>query len=76
MLSGHQIREACELLWWDRAELQRRSDLSHDIVDRILAAQDDAHLSLSDEVAVRDVFQGAGLKFTPNGGVRLRKDGA
>lgn len=72
MITALQIREACELLWWDRAELQRRSDLPDDIVDRIVAAQDDLHLSLSDEVAIKDVFHGAGLEFTANGGVRLR----
>ena len=72
MLTGHQIREACELLWWRSSDLQRATKLASDVIGRVLTSDGPVEASPSEDAAFRRAFERAGLEFTKDG-VRLRK---
>lgn len=77
MLSGRQVREACELLRWTRYDLQRRTGLPFLVVDRVMSSEAEIDATLAREIVLKDAFHRAGVEFIfENGGkamVRLRR---
>ena len=71
MLTGPQIREACDLLKWTRFDLQQRTSLPLAVIDRASMSPDGAVGRLADEIVIKDAFYRAGVEFGPDG-VRLR----
>ena len=65
MLTGQQIREACELLGWTRYDVQRRTALPLHVVDRMMKSQTQMEATLAREIAFKDALHRAGVEFTP-----------
>jgi len=74
VLTGREIREACELLRWTRYDMQRRTALPLVEVDLILASAGAININLADEIVVEEAFRRAGIEFGPEG-VLLRTEG-
>lgn len=74
MLTGRQVRQACELLRWDRYEVQRRTALPLPAVDIVTSDADHFNGTRADEIVLKDAFHRAGIEFTPEG-PRLRRAG-
>ena len=74
MLTGRQVRKACELLRWSRYDLQRWTALPLHVVDQVMMSDHAIEATLAREIVLRDALQRAGVEFTPEGGVRLGKD--
>lgn len=76
MLTGRQVREACDLLRWTRYDLQRRTGLPFHVVDRVMASQTEIEATLAREIVLKDAFSRAGVEFILEkdaAGVRLRE---
>ena len=74
-LTGAQIRAARALLRWSAADLASASALGVNTVRRAEVADTGTSLTTANELAIRRVFEAAGVEFT-NGdkpGVRLAK---
>jgi transcriptional regulator with XRE-family HTH domain len=72
-LSGGQIRAARALLRWSVEELARQASLGLNTIKRAEAKDGRTSLTAANELAIRRVFEAAGVEFT-NGdkpGVRL-----
>ena len=74
MLTGREIREACELLRWTRYDMQRRTALPLVEVDLIMASAGATNISLADEIIVKEAFRRAGIEFGSEGFL-LRTEG-
>ncbi len=74
VLTGREIREACELLRWTRYDMQRRTALPLVEVDLIMASAGATSISLADEVIVKEAFRRAGIEFGSEGFL-LRTEG-
>ncbi len=72
MLTGRRVREACELLRWNRYEMQRRTALPLVAVDVVMSGEDRFNGTKADEIILKEAFHRAGVEFTPEG-PRLRK---
>jgi transcriptional regulator with XRE-family HTH domain len=76
-LTGSQIRAARALLKWSAHDLARKSALGVNTVRRAEAIEGETSLTNANDLAVRRVFEEAGVEFIDeNGGgpgVRLRK---
>ena len=72
MLTGTQVRAACDLLKWNRYDLQRRTALPLYVIDYVTGCEDAIEATLAREIVLKDAFHRAGIEFTPDG-PRLRK---
>ncbi len=77
MLTGHQVRQTCELLGWTRYDLHRFTALPLVVIDRVMGSKARIDSTLAREIIVKEALHRAGVEFIPeNGGgagVRLRK---
>lgn len=71
MLTGRQMREACEALSWSPQDLQARTALSLVVIDNALASPGAIGGTLVEEIMIKEAFHRAGVEFGPEG-VRLR----
>lgn len=71
MLTGRQIREACEALGWTRLDLQAQTALSLVVIDNALASPGAIGGTLAEEIMIKEAFYRAGVEFGPEG-IRLR----
>jgi len=67
VLTGREIREACELLRWTRYDMQRCTALPLVEVDLIMASAGAININLADEIVVKEAFRRAGIEFGPEG---------
>lgn len=51
-LTGRQVREACELLRWDRYDLQRRTGLPLYVVDQVMTSETEIEATLAREIVL------------------------
>ena len=72
MLTGRQIRDACEALSWSRLDLQSQTALSLVLIDNALASPEAIGGTLAEEIIIKEAFYRAGVDFGPDG-VRLRE---
>ena len=72
MLTGTQVRAACDLLRWNRYDLQRRTSLPLYVVDYVTGCEDEIEATLAREIVLKDTFRHAEVEFTPDG-PRLRQ---
>ena len=75
MLTGRQIRDACEALSWSPRDLQAHTALSLVIIDNALASPEAIGGTLAEEITIKEAFYRAGVEFGPEG-VRLREQKA
>ena len=70
MLTGRQIRDACEALSWSRLDLQAQTALSLVVIDNAWASPEAIGGTLAEEIIIKEAFYRAGVEFGPDG-VRL-----
>lgn len=73
MLTGSHLRQACELLQWDRYEMQRRTALPLFVIDLLMRSPGDLNGTRADEIILKNAFHRAGVEFISDG-PRLRVD--
>ena len=67
MLTGTEVRAACDLPRWHRYGLQRRTSLPLHVVDYVTACEDAIEATPSREVVLMDTFHRAGVEVTSEG---------
>ncbi len=73
MLTGRQIREACDLLRWDRHHMQQWTGLPMVIVEQAMASANCVGGTVSEEIIIKDAFFRAGVDFASDG-ARFRRN--
>ncbi len=73
MLTGAQLREACDLLRWNRHHVQQWTGLPMAIVEQAMASASGVGGTLSEEIIIKDAFFRAGVDFASEG-ARPRRD--
>ena len=72
MLTGRQMREACEALSWSPRDLEAHTALSLAVIDNALASPGAIGGTLAEEIVIKEAFHRAGVEFVPEG-IRLRE---
>ena len=72
MLTGGQMREACEALRWSPQDLEAHTALSLAVIDNALASPGAIGGTLAEEIVIKEAFHRAGVEFVPEG-IRLRE---
>ena len=72
MITIYQIKAARALLDWKQADLAKQAGLSLASIANL--EQNKASPRPSTMTAIRNAFENAGIEFTPDPGVRLRRD--
>lgn len=63
MLTGSQIRNACEALSWSRLDLQAQTALPLIIIDNALASLGAIGGTIAEEIIIKEAFFRAGVEF-------------
>ena len=68
MLTGHEIRQARQLLRWGKDNFSRKSLLPMTLIEAVEISDVPAWLTDEQEAAIRRVFEKAGVEFIPETG--------